>query len=190
MTKQRVKKQDTIRQQIVEEVAAISPLDDREQGTIAEVTTWIESGVEIFRRRKPDVPKQHLVSSSLQIDGEQVLLVDHRNAGLWLHNGGHVEPGEHPRVAAARELKEELGVELSDLWSTPIFMTRTKTQGIGEGHTDVSLWYVFEGSRAMPLFFDGSEFDEERWFHRRDIPFDRSDPEMSRFLQKLPRTVR
>lgn len=27
----------------------------------------------------------------------QVLLVDHKNAQLWLPTGGHVEPGEHPR---------------------------------------------------------------------------------------------
>jgi len=186
MTEQRIKKPDTIRQQIVAEVAAISPIDDKERGTIAEVITWIESGVEIFRRRKPDVPKQHLVSYSLLIDGEYVLLVDHRNAGLWLPNGGHVEPGEHPRIAAARELKEELGVDLSDSVLAPLFITRTKTQGIGKGHTDVSLWYVFGGSRALSLSFDGSEFDEARWFHRRDVPFNRSDPEMSRFLQKLP----
>ncbi|MEV4702232.1 NUDIX domain-containing protein [Actinoplanes sp. NPDC049316] len=39
-----------------------------------------------------------------------VLLVDHRNARLWLPPGGHVEPGEAPAVTAGRELAEELGV--------------------------------------------------------------------------------
>lgn len=39
-----------------------------------------------------------------------VLLVQHRVRG-WVPPGGKVEPGETPRVAAARELMEETGVE-------------------------------------------------------------------------------
>jgi hypothetical protein len=94
--------------------------------------------------------------------------------------------GEHPRGAAAPELKEALGFDLSDSWSAPIFITRTKTQAVGEAPAGVSLWSVFAGSRAMPKSFEGSEFAEARWFHRRDIPLDRSSPKMSRFLQKMP----
>jgi 8-oxo-dGTP diphosphatase len=42
-------------------------------------------------------------------DGGHVLLVRHRVRG-WVPPGGTVEPGEAPRVAAARELVEETGV--------------------------------------------------------------------------------
>lgn len=40
---------------------------------------------------------------------EHVLLVEHRVRG-WVPPGGKVEPGETPRMAAARELLEETGL--------------------------------------------------------------------------------
>jgi 8-oxo-dGTP pyrophosphatase MutT (NUDIX family) len=42
-----------------------------------------------------------------------VLLVDHKNARLWLPTGGHVEEGEDPRATVVRELKEELGLAVN-----------------------------------------------------------------------------
>ena len=42
-----------------------------------------------------------------------VLLHRHRRLGLWLQPGGHIEPGETPAEAAAREVKEESGIHVS-----------------------------------------------------------------------------
>jgi 8-oxo-dGTP diphosphatase len=115
------------------------------------------------------------------------LLVDHRNSGLWLPAGGHVEPGEHPRATVEREVREELGIaaEPLTLVPEPFFITVTRTLGPAPVHTDVSLWYVLSGHVGRDVDFDAREFVGVRWFSRRDVPYERAEPHLGRFLHKL-----
>jgi len=63
-------------------------------------------------------PEQHVVVTAALRRGGRVLLA-HRSPGrdfypdVWDLPGGHVEPGEDPREALARELGEELGIDAS-----------------------------------------------------------------------------
>jgi 8-oxo-dGTP diphosphatase len=56
-----------------------------------------------------------LVAAGIVIERGRVLLSRRKEGthleGLWEFPGGKVEPGEDPRVALARELEEELGIE-------------------------------------------------------------------------------
>src|SRR6185369_14771519 len=116
----------------------------------------------------------------------ELLLVDHKNAQLWLPPGGHVEPGEHPRQAVSREIKEELNLSVAaSEVGPPLMVTCTQTVGLSSGHTDVSLWYTVNGNRSRPLEFDSSEFNAVQWFNFRAAPLHRADPHLGRFLQKL-----
>ena len=174
-----------MREEIRREVLAVQALDGLEQATIDGVLAWIDSGVELCRLEKPATPPKHLISYFAVVDGDHVLLVDHINAELWLPTGGHVEPGEHPRETVRREAREELGIEASFLREMPLLLTETETVGKTAGHTDVSLWYVLKGDRSATLTFDRSEFHGVRWFHRTEVPMNRTDPHMHRFLTKL-----
>lgn len=174
-----------MRSAIREEVASIEPFDGLEREHIEDTLAWIDSGSELCRIQKPATPRKHLVSYFVLVDDDHVLLVDHKNAQLWLPSGGHVEPGEHPRTTVARELLEELGLELSDPAAAPLMLTCSQTVGTTAGHTDVSLWYVIDADRFVPLRFETDEFNSVQWFRFSEAPVSRSDPHLARFLSKL-----
>ncbi|HEU4966281.1 MAG TPA: NUDIX domain-containing protein [Candidatus Saccharimonadales bacterium] len=181
-----------IRQQIHDEVNQISPWDDLEQGHIADALAWIASGVNIFRIAKPDKPPKHLVSYFVLIDPDHrsLLLGDHIKAQLWLPNGGHVEPNEHPRDTVIRECMEEVYRPAVFLKQNeqPFFITCTETGGLTPGHTDVSLWYLLRGSIHDSLNFDRGEFTDMNWFSFQEVLESHPtifDPNMHRFTQKL-----
>jgi 8-oxo-dGTP pyrophosphatase MutT (NUDIX family) len=60
----------------------------------------------------------------LDPDDRVMLLRYDENGGFWATPGGSLEPGETPRQAVIRELREELGVRHVDLG--PPLATRTK----------------------------------------------------------------
>jgi len=166
------------------ELAAITPLDALEREHLADAAAWVESGAERCRTAKPATPPKHLVSYFVVASDTQVLLVDHKNAQLWLPTGGHVEPGEHPRDTVRREALEELGWALTQPIEAPLMLTIATTGG-RTGHTDVSLWYVLRGDPAQPVEHDREEFHAVRWFPFGEVPLHRGDPHMARFLDKL-----
>lgn len=182
-------KSASIRNTIFDMVSRIDPFDALEKEHKDFVLEWIASGVELFRIEKPAVPEIHLVSYFIGVseDLSKVLLVDHKKAELWLPAGGHVEPGEHPKETVSREAEEELGIKAKFLFEDPIFLTVTKTVGNVTKHTDVSLWYVLKEDPKVQLNYDAEEFNQIRWFERDQIPFEKSDPHLKRFLDKLSR---
>lgn len=65
-----------------------------------------------------------LVVAVALIDGDGRVLIAQRPegkqmAGLWEFPGGKVEPGERPEAALIRELREELGIEVSQSCLAP-----------------------------------------------------------------------
>lgn len=168
-------------------VRSIQPLDDLEASHISQTLGWIESGAPLFRIQKPATPPQHLVSYFVLFDvaAGKILLVDHRNAGLWLPAGGHVELDEHPQTTVVRESAEELQIQADFLQETPIFLTVTPTVGKGAVHSDVSLWYVLQYDSSVPVHFDEGEFYGIQWFALDKLPLDRCDPHLQRFVDKL-----
>lgn len=172
---------------VLDLVSNITPFDIQEKNHIEDTLSWIRSGAPIFRISKPDMPDKHLVSYFVMLDKQasKIMLVDHKNAGLWLPPGGHVEIGEDPKDTVMRECLEELGVEADFLYEFPIFITSTITVGVTAGHTDVTLWYLLKGQNEQRYRFDVDEFNDIKWFSIDDIPYNKSDPHLYRFINKL-----
>jgi len=170
-------------------VASVRPFDAREAADQADILAWVASGQQLFRTAPPATPPKHLVVYFVPVDaaGRCLLLGDHRKSGLWLPPGGHIEDGEDPREAVAREAEEELGIVASSADDRPFFLTVTPTND-AISHLDVDLWFVLQVPRGAPLTPDPREFTTVRWFgldDQRDWPSDRYDPEMGRFAAKL-----
>ena len=178
-------------------IANIEPVDDVEVAHRADAIEWVRTAPEVYRLRKPDVPPKHLVSyfALVDVDAEQILLVDHINAGLWLPAGGHVEPDEDPRVTVTRELAEELGATgdlVAGLGSNPLLVTRTTTVGADAGHVDVSLWYAVAARISDEFRPDPREFRSVRWWSFAEVlaaPSGTLDPHLPRFVAKLQRDL-
>lgn len=173
-------------------VDRIRPFDEQEQAARDDVLAWVESGADLYRRQKPDVPAKHLVAYFVLVDGvrRSMLLVHHKKAGLWVPTGGHVEPEEDPRAAAVRELEEELGSRaalVASVAALPLFVTLNVTRGAGT-HTDVCLWYVVAGDEHMWLEPDPREFTSHRWLTFDEVlatDIDELEPALHRFVHKL-----
>lgn len=181
---------------IVHLVSRIEPLDAVELQHRDEALAWLACTTDVYRRHSaPVAPARHLVSyfALVDPDREQVLLGDHRKSGLWLPPGGHVEPGESPIDTVRRECREELGVDAEFLdppGQEPLFITITDTVGVGDAHTDVSLWFCLAADAKAALCPDPGEYRSVHWWTHHELRSANPalfDPHWNRFLHKLTR---
>jgi len=108
------------------------------------------------------------VAAAVLLRNDQVLLC-HRSPmrrwypDVWDFPGGHVEAGERPLAALARELREELGVEVGGVEAGPI-LEFTTTNGVV-----VTVW-VCKSWRGVVANLQPEEHDEIDWFSQGELP--------------------
>lgn len=176
-----------VRLSIAEDIAQIRPLDELEANDRERAAAWVASGAEIWRVQKPATPPLHLIAYFVVVDGDFVLLGDHRKSGRWLPGGGHVEPGESPHETVRRECLEEFGFGATFLSDRPFFVSFVDTVGSTAGHTDACLWYALQGDRSGRIDLDSGEYIDARWFSLHELGEVDTDPAMLRALRKFTR---
>ena len=68
---------------------------------------------------------------------------------FWLTPGGEIEPGEEPRAAAQRELREELGLEVDV--RGPVYTERNQFEHLGELRDNADFVFVARCAAEAPV---------------------------------------
>jgi len=132
----------------------------------------------------------------------RILLLRHRKLNRWLPPGGHIEPGEIPDEAAAREVWEETGLKIGiEPNGLPPHLARPRgvqLEEISPGHQHIDLVYLLRlvpqappgagrGSEAPPALRGNAESLGLGWYGPADLAAMDLDEEMQLWAQLVLR---
>jgi len=100
---------------------------------------------------------------------DKVLLMKRKGAhgnGTWSTPGGHLDFGETPEECAAREAKEEVGLEVVDVR----FRTVTNDLFESEGKHYITIWMEGTSASGEPYIASVAEAEEIGWYAWDALP--------------------
>jgi 8-oxo-dGTP diphosphatase len=127
-----------------------------------------------------------LVAALALVDNDGRVLLQQRPegksmAGLWEFPGGKVEPGETPEQSLIREIKEELGIDITEACLAPFTFA---SHGYDEFHLLMPL-YVCRRWRGTLTAREGQTLEWVRPLRMRDYPMPPADVPLVAMLRDL-----
>lgn len=158
-------------------ILRISPMDPAEKADIEQALQWVD--------QRANSESMHCVVYNLLSNAtkDDFLLVHHRKSDLWLPCGGHMTPHESPAEAARRELREELGLEVTH-GDEPAFLSISPGE---ENNTHVCLWFESSGEIPAPITVNYEELMGAAWFPCSKLSEIPTEPNLLRATYKVSR---
>lgn len=100
---------------------------------------------------------------------DQVLLMKRKSLhgkGTWSTPGGHLDFGENPEQCAAREAKEEIGLDVVDIR----FRAVTNDMFDETGKHYITIWMEGNSISTEPVIAAEDEVEEIGWFAWNSLP--------------------
>ncbi len=135
------------------------PVDDRERLSLAIMD------VELGRLPAPfdeQADLTHVTASAIVVGNRGIVLHRHRRLHRWLQPGGHIEVGESPEEAAARESVEETGLRVAHFGGRPV-LVHVDVHPAARNHVHLDLRYLMVAPDDDPAPPPG-ESQEVAWF--------------------------
>jgi 8-oxo-dGTP pyrophosphatase MutT (NUDIX family) len=165
---------------LLQQITAITPVDDRERDSIDATLEWLARPGDPYDQGASD---HHVTASAFVVSPRGVILHRHLHLGIWVQPGGHVDPGEEPEQAALRETIEETGLPARLV--TPVHVFHVDVHAGPRGHTHFDLRYILAAPPVEPAPPAG-ESPDVFWFDF-DAALERCEPSLVPALAKLVR---
>lgn len=148
----------------------IKPLLDRTKIDIATIDAFNDLRTGSMVHTKAEGNPRHYCSFFLPYDkvAGKIYLGFHKKADDWIPPGGHIESGETPSDAAIREMKEELGVDITKDMLEPFALSVKPINRPEKGcmaHYDV--WHLVN-IPVQDFNYIKSEYHDAGWFTIKD----------------------
>ncbi len=99
----------------------------------------------------------------------EVLVIQRKDSGRWALPGGFIEKGEAAETTAARELREEAGVDLSHVAGTEIYKGLVEDpRNTKESWVETTVFHKHVGTDVELNFSAGDDAAAIRWMRVTD----------------------
>jgi ADP-ribose pyrophosphatase YjhB (NUDIX family) len=127
-------------------------------------------------------PMHYSVGALIEREGKY-LLIDRKNPPLGFAGlAGHVDQGESPETAIAREVKEESGLEV--VYSELLYEEEVEGNECARG-VSVHFWYLFRCDTTGEPVLDEEEAKSMKWYAAEELARLSLEPVWRHWFEKL-----